>query len=201
VAPHGGSERRLSANPLAAAAPLPDGTAMVMDMATSTIAEGKLKVARAKGERVPPGCMVNSRGEPSTDPEEYYGNPPGALLPFGGHKGFALSMFAEVFAGALSGAGCSKQGVDRIANAMLALFLDPGAFCGTSFFDREVGDLVRHVKSSRPMQGFNEVLVPGEPEQREFERRSRAGIALEEATWSRIVQIAAARGVAAPDGR
>src|SRR5438034_804286 len=114
VAPHGGSERRLSANPLAAAAPLPDGPAMVMDMATSMVAEGKLKVARAKGERVPPGCMVNSDGEPSTDPEEYYGDPPGALLPFGGHKGFALSMFAEVFAGALTGAGCSKQGVERI---------------------------------------------------------------------------------------
>jgi uncharacterized oxidoreductase len=201
VAPHGGSERRLSANPLAAAAPLPDGTAMVMDMATSMVAEGKLKVARAKGERVPPGCMVNSDGEPSTDPEEYYGDPPGALLPFGGHKGFALSMFAEVFAGALSGAGCSKQGVDRIANAMLGLFLDPAAFGGEGFFQQEVGDLVRHEKSSRPMQGFAEVLVPGEPELRELERRTRAGIPLEEATWSRIVQIAAAREVAAPAAR
>src|SRR5207249_2046483 len=147
---------------------------------TSMVAEGKLKVARAKGERVPPGCMVNSGGEPSTDPEEYYGDSPGALLPFGGHKGFALSMFAEVLAGALSGAGCSKQGVERIANAMLGIFLDPGAFCGEGFFQQEVGDLARHVKSSRPMQGFAEVLIPGEPEQRELERRSRAGIALEE---------------------
>src|SRR4051794_29475409 len=97
VAPHGGRERRLSANPIAAAAPLPGGGSMVMDISTSVIAEGKAKVARAQGKPLPPGCMVNSSGEPSTDPAEFYADPPGALLPFGGHKGFALSMFAEVF--------------------------------------------------------------------------------------------------------
>src|SRR5438034_8688481 len=105
--------------------------------------------------------MVHNADEPSTDPEEFYADPPVALLPFGGHKGFALSMFAEVFAGALSGAGCSKSGVPLVANSLLAFFLDPARFSGGSFFGQEVGDLVKHVKSSAPMRGFEEVLIPG----------------------------------------
>lgn len=198
VAPYGGRERRLSANPLAAGAPLPDGGALVMDFATSVIAGGKVQVARAKGESLPPGCIVNGRGEPSTDPAEFSGDPPGALLPFGGHKGFALALFADIFAGALSGAGCSKPGGGPIANAMLALFLDPGAFAGPEFFGEEVGGLVRYVKSSPTMQGFDEILVPGEPEQRRSEERRRSGIPIDETTWSRIVAIAEAYGAPVP---
>ena len=99
VAPHGGCERRLSANPLAAAAPVPGAEAIVMDMATSTVAEGKLKVLRARGEPVAPGLFVTASGETLTDPADFYADPPGALLPMAGHKGFALSVFAEVFAG------------------------------------------------------------------------------------------------------
>src|SRR5207248_3190733 len=97
--------------------------------------------------------------------------PPGALLPFGGHKGFALSMFAEVFAGALTGAGCSKSGIHLVANGLLAFLLDPARFSSASFFGQEIGDLVKHVKSSAPMHGFEEVLIPGEPERREEEKR------------------------------
>jgi uncharacterized oxidoreductase len=198
VAPHGGRERRLSANPIAAAAPLPGGAIMLMDISTSVIAEGKAKVARAQGKPLPPGCMVNSRGEPSTDAEEFYANPPGALLPFGGHKGYALSMFAEVFAGALSGAGCSKSGAHLVANSLLAFFLDPARFSGGEFFGQEVGDLVQHVKSSPPMQGFAEILIPGEPEQREHDRRRQSGIPIDSETWSRITALAETLGVATP---
>ena len=166
-----------------------------MDFATSTIAEGKLKVARAKGESVPPGCFVNARGEPSTDPEEYYADPPGALLPFGGYKGYGLSFFADILAGALSGAGCSKTGVERVANAMLAVFLDPEAFAGEAFYDQEVGNLVSHVKSSPLMEGHSEILIPGEPEQRQQEQREKNGISIDETTWSRLQTLAAERGV------
>lgn len=194
VAPYGGRERRLAANPLGGGAPLPDGGMLVMDFATSTIAEGKMKVARAKGVHVAPGCFVNAQGEPSTDPEEYYANPPGALLPFGGHKGFALSLFADVLAGALSGAGCSK-GANFVANAMLAVFLDPNAFAGAEFYGQEVSGLVRHVKDCPTMTGFDEVLVPGEPEQREQSRRTQSGIPIDETTWSRMLTLANARGV------
>jgi uncharacterized oxidoreductase len=197
VAPHGGRERRLSANPIAAAAPLPGGGSMVMDISTSVIAEGKANVARAQGKPLPPGCMVNSAGEPSTDPAEFYADPPGALLPFGGHKGFALSMFAEVLAGALSGAGCSK-GVSLVANSLLAIILDPARFSGAPFLEQEIGGLVQHVKSSAPMEGFDEVLIPGEPEQREEERRRQHGIPIDEETWGNLTALAESLGVAAP---
>lgn len=197
VAPHGGRERRLSANPLGAGAPLPGGGSVVLDFATSTIAEGKLKVARAKGEPVPEGCFVDGGGALATDPEAYYADPPGALLPFGEHKGFALSLFADLLAGALSGAGCSK-GEARIANAMLAVFLDPAALAGEAFFLGEAGALAARVKACPPRQGFDEVLLPGEPEERAFAVRARDGVPIEDATWARLVEIGRARGVAAP---
>ena len=143
VAPHGGCERRLSANPLAAGAPVHDGPNFIMDMSTSTIAEGKIKVARSKGEALPPGMFVNAHGEPSTSPAEYYADPPGALLPIGGHKGFALSLCCEIMAGAMTGAGCSKSGVERIANGFMAFILNPATFAGADFVSQELGDLVR----------------------------------------------------------
>lgn len=197
VAPYGGRERRLSANPLGAGAPLSDGGMLVMDFATSTIAEGKMKVARAKGESVPLGCFVNAQGELGTDPEEYYADPPGALLPFGGHKGYALSVFADILAGALSGAGCSK-GDPRVANAMLAVFLDPQAFAGNDFFFQETEALVHRVKDCPTMQGVDEILMPGEPEERAYKQRSESGVYIEEATWGRLKDLAQARNVSVP---
>ncbi len=198
VAPHGGCERRLSANPLVGGAPLADGAALVMDLSTSTVAEGKIKVARNKGESLAPGLFVNGRGEPSTSPEEYYADPPGALLPMSGHKGFALSLFCEVFAGALTGAGCSKSGVARVANGFMVILLDPATFCGTDFFAAEIEALGRFVKSSRLMTGFDEILLPGEPEAREQSRREVTGISIDETTWAKLCDVANRRGVAIP---
>lgn len=200
VAPHGGSDRRLSANPLGASAPLPGGGQLVMDFATAAVAEGKLKVARAKGEKVPEGIFVRADGAPGTDPEEYYADPPGALLPFGGHKGFALSLFADLLAGGLSGAGCSREGEARVANAMLAVFLDPAAFAGEAFFAEQARALVAHVKRSPPRAGFDAVRVPGEPEAQEMARRDRDGIPIDRSTWDAIARVAREVGVAPPAG-
>lgn len=197
VAPHGGREKRLSANPLGAGAPLSNGEPLIMDFATSVVAEGKMKVARAKGVHVPEGCFVNAKGEAGTDPEEYYGDPPGALLAFGGHKGYALSLFADILAGALSGAGCSK-GEARVANAMLAVFLDPEAFAGGEFFQQETDALVQRVKHCPTMQGVDEILTPGEPEARAYAQRTQKGITIEEATWARIADVAAKRNTPVP---
>ncbi len=199
VAPYGGCERRLSANPLGGGAPMPGGPALVMDMSTSTIAEGKIKVARNKGESLPPGLVVNGRGEPSTSPEEYYAQPPGALLPMAGHKGFALSLFCEVLAGALTGAGCSKSGVERVANGFMAFLLDPAVFCGQEFFATELGQLGTWVKSSRLSQGFQEIQLPGEPEARAQAVRECSGVAIDETTWKKICTIARAKQVPIPE--
>src|SRR5450432_739085 len=103
VAPFGGTDRRLSANPIAAGAPGPGGAALILDMSTSAIAEGKIQVAKNHGEQLPPGCTIDSMGRPNQDPAVFYGPPVGALLPVGGHKGYGLSIFCEIFAGALSG--------------------------------------------------------------------------------------------------
>jgi uncharacterized oxidoreductase len=197
VAPYGGCERRLSANPLVAGAPVPDHPNIVMDMSTSTIAEGKIKVARSKGESLPPGMIVNGRGEPSTSPEEYYADPPGALLPVGGHKGFALSLCCEIMAGAMTGAGCSRQGVERIANGFMAFVLNPATFAGEEFVSSELGDLVHWVKSSRLQSGFDGIQTPGEPE---VNARHAHGdrVDVDEATWHKICRIAEAVGVAVP---
>lgn len=198
VAPHGGCERRLSANPILGGAPRTDDPDLIMDMSTCTVAEGKLKVARNKGESLPAGLFVNSRGEPSTSPEEYYADPPGAILPMSGHKGFSLSLFCEVFAGALTGAGCSKPGVSRVANGFMVFLLDPAAFCGTEFYNTEINALGQFIKSSRLMTGFDEIMLPGEPEAREKSKRQDAGIKIDDTTWQKICKIAERCGAQIP---
>ena len=170
-----------------------------MDMSTCTIAEGKIKVALVRGEELPPRVIVNGYGEPSTSPEEYYAQPPGALLPMAGHKGFALSLFCEVMAGALTGAGCSKAGVERVANGFMAFLLDPSVFCGPDFFFTELSDLAQWVKSSRLTQGFDEIQLPGEPEARAQEKHESTGAVIDEKTWKKICEIAAVRHVSIPD--
>ena len=198
VAPHGGCERRLSANPIVGGAPRLDDAAMVMDISTSTVAEGKIKVARNRGEQLAPGLFVNGRGEPSTSPEEYYATPPGALLPMAGHKGFALSLFCEVFAGAMTGAGCSKPDVERVANGFMVFLLNPASFCGQEFYTNEIQALSRFVKSSRLASGVDEILLPGEPEAREQARREAVGLTIDETTWAKICAVATARNVVIP---
>ena len=198
TAPFGGSERRLSANPVVGGAPLPGGQApMMMDISTSTIAAGKVRVAAARGERLADGCLVDAEGRPSNDPNDYEATLQGALLPFGGHKGYCLAMFSDLLAGALSGAGCSTVGVERIANGFFGLVLDPEAFCGAEFFETQVGGLVPHVKSSRLMEGHDEILYPGELEgRREVELQSH--VAIEEPTWSETAAVAKELGVPVP---
>ena len=99
VAPHGGSDRRLSANPLAAGVPSAGGRPLILDIATSVVAEGKIQVMKNKGEQLAPGLVIDGAGKPTTDPAAFYADPPGAIFPFGGHKGSGLSFFCEVLAG------------------------------------------------------------------------------------------------------
>lgn len=198
VAPYGGTERRLSANPLAAAAPIGDGDDMIMDLSTSVIAEGRIKVASEAGQSTPQGCMVDSDGHPTTDPHAFYADPPGALLPMAGHKGFALSLFAEVFAGMLTGAGCSQAGEHPVANGFFALFVDPARFCGHSFFREQCKNLLAFVKSSKRMAGYDEILHPGEPEARQRAQRTKKGINLDESLWSQLAALAENLDVSLP---
>jgi uncharacterized oxidoreductase len=186
VAPWGGRERRLSANPIALSVPRSSGEPIVVDISTCAIAGGKVRVALHKKEPLPENCIIDSEGQPATDPAAYYGPPEGALLPFGGHKGFGLGLLADILAGALSGAGCSRPDATRVANAFLVFVIDIRQFCDRQAFDDDVDQLVQYVKSSKLAPGFTEILMPGEPEVKERARRTQGGIPIPEETWRQI---------------
>jgi uncharacterized oxidoreductase len=195
VAPWGGRERRLSANPIAIAIPRTSAPPILVDISTCAIAGGKVTIAHNSGKSVPPGCIVDSEGRPSTNPADFIGPPAGALLPFGGHKGFALSFAGDILAGAISGAGCSRPTTTRVGNSFTATLLDPAQFRGRGAFDTDVDQLVDYVKSSKLAEGFTEILIPGEPERRERERRERDGIPVDDVTWREIRETGERYGV------
>ncbi|MBX3439285.1 MAG: malate/lactate/ureidoglycolate dehydrogenase, partial [Planctomycetaceae bacterium] len=188
AAPFGGIDRRLSANPIAAGVPVSDGPDIIMDISTCAIAEGKLKVAKNAGKQVPAGCLINHDGEPTTNPNDFYADPPGAILPFGFHKGYGLSIIAEMFAGALTGSGCTNpEENDRLINGMFSLYIDPARLPREMEFSQEVQRFIDYVKSSRRVPGVNEILMPGEFEERTRSERTQHGIPLDDLTWQAIV--------------
>src|SRR4051812_22414181 len=142
-----------------------------------TIAEGKIRVALNKGVPVPEGCLIDSHGNPTTDPRVFYADPPGAILSIAGHKGYGLAVLCEVLAGALSGGGCSNpEKADRVVNGMLSIYLDPGRFQSDAAFSAEVNRLIAWVKSSEKATAGGEILMPGEVEERTKAQRLRTGI-------------------------
>ena len=201
VAPHGGSDRRLSANPIAAGVPVAGGEPLVLDIATSVIAEGKIQVARNKGETLPPGLLLDGKGRATDSPEAFYAQPPGAILPFGGHKGSGLSFFCEILAGSLSGGFASNPQsptAGRLVNNMLSLAFDPEAFGGAEAFARDVTQLMGWTKASPPLVPGGAVLLPGEIETRTRQERQLTGLPIDEETWNGIVSAALSVGVQVP---
>lgn len=194
VAPWGGIDRRLSANPLSIGCPSRGGTPLLLDISTCMIAEGKIRVALNKGTLVPEGCLIDAQGEPTCEPRVFYDQPPGAILPFGGHKGYALGLMTELLAGALTGSGCTHPGVDRLEQGMLSIYLDPHRLAGETYFE-EVGRFVQFVKSSRVRSESGEILVPGEIEERTRQQRRSAGIDLDANTWQQLSNAAQTVGV------
>lgn len=186
VAPFGGRERRLSANPIAAGIPVKDSAPIILDMSTCIIAEGKIKVAFNKGQNIPDGCILDYNGAATNDPKIFYADPPGVILPMAGHKGFSLGVVAEILAGALTGGDCSRPGVIRISNNMLTLILDPEAFVTRDYFNQEIGDFIEYVKSSKTIAPDGSILMPGEPEAQNRARRLRDGVELDDATWAQL---------------
>ncbi len=198
VAPWGGSGKRLGTNPHAIAIPGPTGTvAMSHDFASSVWAEGKLRVKFNRGETVPPGIMLNGRGEPSTDPREFYTDPPGSLLTAGAHKGYGLSLAIEILGGILSGTGAASAEKDKFANGTLIVALDPARFLPAADFHAQVTALFTWVRGAPPAAGASEILVPGEPEARTETARRRDGIAVEDETWRQIAACAHEVGLGA----
>jgi uncharacterized oxidoreductase len=187
VAPYGGINRRLSANPIAAGVPVAGGAPMILDMSSCTMAEGKIRVALNKGVAVPENCLIDSQGQPTTDPRVFYSDPPGAILPIAGHKGHGLSVLCEVLAGALTGGGCSNPAnTKRVLNGMLSIIIDGSCFIDDDAFAVEMNRFVAWVKSSATVMPNGEILMPGEIEERTKAQRLRDGIAIDQTTWAQI---------------
>jgi hydroxycarboxylate dehydrogenase B len=201
VAPFGGRQRRLSSNPIAFAAPT-SGAPLLVDMTSSVVAEGKVRVLRNQGKLAPEGWLIDAAGKPTRDPNDLYTDPPGALLPLGGplgHKGYGLSVLIEVLSGALSGAGCSNLAAKQIGNAVFLEAMRVDAFAPAEKYYSEVDGLVESLKSCPPAEGFSEVMLPGEPEHRTERRRRAEGIEIDEETWHQICDIALSLGVGVPE--
>jgi len=193
VAPHGGSDRRLSANPIAAGTPMPDGRILVLDIATSMIAEGKIQMMRNKHQQLPPGSVIDGNGKSTTDPAAFYADPPGAIFPFGGHKGSGISFFCEVLAGSLSGGFASNPNsptAGRLVNNMLSIAFDPAAFGGADFFKADLARLTDWVTASPPIEPGGAVLLPGEVEERTRAERRKTGIPIDAETWAQLATAA-----------
>ena len=184
VAPFGGIDRRLSANPIAAGVPLDGRHPIILDMSTSAVAEGKIKVARNKGEQVPVGWIIDSEGRSTTDPEDFYADPRGALLPMAGHKGYGLCLITEIFAGAIAGGGCSKPGESALLNGLLSIIIDVKQLPQREQFAGEVCKFLDFVQTSRLATPNSEILIPGDIERRTRKERIANGIPLDDKTWA-----------------
>ncbi len=193
VVPFGGIEPRLSTNPLACAIPLPGRDPLLLDMSTSVVASGKVRVRQHRNEPTPEGWIVDSAGAPTTNVHDFYAEPPGALLPFGGiaaQKGFGLSLVVDILSGALSGAGCTREGETRPGNGIFVTVINIASFVELPDFYEEVDRFVEYVKSARKSPGVEEIFAPGERGSRERERQKREGIYIEEETWEQIKTVA-----------
>ncbi|MCS5612759.1 MAG: malate/lactate/ureidoglycolate dehydrogenase [Candidatus Poribacteria bacterium] len=196
VSPWGGREARMSTNPFCCAVPTSEGP-IVLDMATSAIAGGKVSVARRKGLNVPDGCLFDADGAPTNNPDDFFTG--GTLGPFGQHKGYGLGLICELLGGALAGEW-TIQDVDKqkngvTVNGMLMFIVDPDLFGGQDGFEREVKGMSEWLYASQPANGFDKVRLPGEPESESMATRLTDGISIDDKSWSDIVGVAKRVGV------
>ncbi|OLF54116.1 Ldh family oxidoreductase [Pseudomonas chlororaphis] len=188
VVPHGADRPLFGTNPIAFAAPQAGGNPIVFDLATSAIAHGDVQIAARKGERLPPGMGVDGLGQPTDDPKAILEG--GALLPFGGHKGSALSMMVELLAAALTGGNFSFEfdwsnhpGAKTPWTGQLLIVIDPSKGAGQSFAERSQ-ELIRQ------MHGVGLKRLPGDRRHLQREKSLREGIALPAAELQQLRELA-----------
>ena len=166
-------------------------------MATSVIAQGKVRVSRNKGEQVRDGALLDADGAPTTDPEVMFSQPQGAIMAFGDHKGSGLAIMCEILGAALLGGKTIAPHHERdgsAINSMLSIVIDPDALGGRDALIDEAEAFLEYVRASRPRVGFDEVLLPGEPEARM--RAARAdGVPIDGGTLAELQSAAATAGL------
>lgn len=203
LVPFGGRQRFFGANPWSMGVPAQGRPPMIYDGSSATVAEGKVRFARAKGAPLPPGCIQDSEGKPTTNPEDFYDG--GALLPLGGevagHKGYGLAMASALIGGlgmiddedhTLIGASVVEE-VDDTRDQIAGVFLmviDPGFFGNAEHYRTMIDETLTAAEEVEPAEGFDEVLIPGEPEVNTRRARRKAGIAIPDATWEDFEELA-----------
>ena len=198
VLPWGGREGKLATNPISFAVPCPGSEPILSDFSTAETAEGKIRLYRNRGDQVPAGWIVDAEGNPSRDPNDFYGPPRGAILPFGGdrgYRGYALSLLVDVLGGVLA---ASTSLADRDGNGICFIVVDVEAFQSRERFGELVEDMKGFIKSSPPAEGFREVALPGELDFRLMRQRLADGIPLDDRTWKAIGEAAREVGAAEP---
>jgi uncharacterized oxidoreductase len=202
VAPVGGIRGRLGTNPICVGVPGGAEGPFVLDFGTSATAEGKVRVLRIAGKTCPPGWLLDSQGEPTTDPNSLYGDPPGSILPMGGdqaYKGFGLAYMIELLSGGLSGGQCAFPGAPPAkGNCLMLLVIDPRRMAGAEAMAREAAGLEAFVRGTPLKAGVDRVTLPGDPERRLMAERLRTGLSFDDANWNPLVKLAGECGVALP---
>jgi uncharacterized oxidoreductase len=182
---------------------------LVFDAATSTVAEGKVRLARARGVEAPPGAVRDAEGRPTLDPAQLYDG--GSMTVMGGdvagHKGHGLSLAAALIGGLAmiadpdpTAAGCMwapDSWGERLAGVFVVA-VDPAAFGDSAEYRRQVAGVLDRLEAVPPAPGVERVLVPGDPERQHRERRSREGIPVPAATWHDLAVVAERYGVPPP---
>ena len=203
AAPHGGGRPRLGTNPICVAVPAtPRHPPFLLDFATSAVAANKCRVAAASGTEVGDGLLIDERGEPTRDPGVMFRDPTGAILPFGGHKGYGLALACEILAGALAGglpALPDNLRPGRVVNNALAFLIDP-----SRVVDSENGGwqsltdaVLDYIQETPPAPGGS-VLVPGGPERESRALAAERGITLDPDTVRALHGIGGALGLDVP---
>jgi LDH2 family malate/lactate/ureidoglycolate dehydrogenase len=192
TAPYGGAAAVLGTNPIAFSIPNPDGPPVTLDIATSAIAAGKVKVAKARHELLPPDVVCDKHGNPSRDPAAFL-EEGGFLMPFGGHKGYALAVVAELLSGPLAGADAFPGVTQR--SGIFIFAVEASVFRPFAEYAKAMAATLHRIKSVPPAPGFEEVLVPGEPEHRTRQHRLDAGIPVPADTWAALCSVAGELGM------
>lgn len=201
MAPWGGMEMLLSTNPIAAGIPAGEEPAVVLDMATTVAAYGKVKAKAKRGEPMPEGWMIDRQGRPLTDPKR---SNEGFLLPIGGHKGYGLALIVGLLAGTLQGAAMGRDLIDFNADhvtptntGQAILVIDLAAFGGAGPFKAAVDALVRDIRNSERLPGVERIWLPGEQSHGRRAAYEKSGVPVAAALVDDLDQLAARLGIAA----
>ena len=197
--PWGGTEMLLSTNPIAVAIPAANRPPIVLDMATTVAAYGKVKTAAQRGETMPEGWMIDRTGAPLTDPSRAS---EGFLLPIGGPKGYGLALVFGILAGTLNGAAFGRDVIDFNADAKtvtntghMIIALDISAFADVDTFKAGIDHIYDEMKSSPRLPGTDEIRLPGERLYRVWTERRATGIPIPDQLNEQLTQLASELGI------